>query len=165
MFTRYEEANGFQRFVRQLGTKRPVMWLFSHLLHRMDGVVYRWTNGRHTAVSVLSGMPIINLTTIGAKSGEPRSVPLIGSPDGDKIVVIASNWGKKQYPAWYYNVRANPEVVVGWNGRSAAYIAQEVTGDEREKYWQLAHQYYLGFTIYAHRASNRHIPVFVLTPK
>ena len=165
MATRDAEANGLHRFVRRLATKRPVIWVFSRVLHHLDKLVFRLTNGRQTAASIFTGLPVIHLTTIGAKSGQPRTVPLIGSPDGDKIVIIASNWGQKQYPAWYYNVRANGAVVVEQNGRSANYTAQEVAGPEREKYWQLAHQYYLGFATYAQRASNRHLPVIILKPK
>lgn len=165
MPTRYAEASGLHRFIRRLAAKGPAIWVFSRILHHLDRMVFRLTNGRQTAASIFTGLPVIHLTTIGAKSGQPRTVPLIGLPDGDKIVVIASNWGQTQYPAWYYNVRANGEVMVAWNGRSATYTAQEVTGTEREKYWQLAYQYYLGFTTYAQRASNRHLPVIILTPK
>ncbi|MCB8944300.1 MAG: nitroreductase family deazaflavin-dependent oxidoreductase [Ardenticatenaceae bacterium] len=165
MSTKYAEATGFHRLMRQMATKRPITWLYAHMLHHLDGLVLRGTNGRYTATSLMTGLPIINLTTIGAKSGRTRTVPLLGIPDGDNIIVIASNWGQKQYPAWYYNVKANEEVMVEWNGRSTPYLAQETTGTEREKYWQLANQYYLGYANYAQRASHRHIPVIVLTPE
>ena len=165
MPTQYTQANRFHRFIRTVATKRPIIWLFSRLLPPLDRGVFRWTNGRRTLTSLLAGLPMIHLTTIGAKSGQPRVTPLAGIPDGDEIVLIASNWGQKKYPGWYYNLLANPEVVVGQDGRSTNYIAQEVTGARRDACWQLATQYYLGFNTYAQRASHRHIPVIVLTPK
>ena len=164
MTKRHADVNFLHQLTRKLATKRPIIGFFSPILHHLDRVVYQWTNGRHTAASIVTGLPIIHLTAIGAKSGQPRTVPLIGSPDGHKFVIIASNWGQKRYPAWYYNVQVNPEVTVSRDGRSATYTAREVSGDERDKYWQLAQQYYWGFAIYAERARHRHIPVLVLTP-
>jgi deazaflavin-dependent oxidoreductase (nitroreductase family) len=92
-------------------------------------------------------------------------VSLVGIPVDEGLVVIASNWGQTHYPAWYHNVKASPEVKVGQNGRSATYIAREVEGAERERYWQLANQYYIGFSHYARHASHRRIPVILLMPR
>ena len=55
------------------------------------------------------GWPIIQLTAIGAKTNRPRTVPLVGLPDEENIVLVASNFGRKHNPGWYYNLKAHPE--------------------------------------------------------
>jgi deazaflavin-dependent oxidoreductase (nitroreductase family) len=108
---------------------------------------------------------VVTLSTIGAKSGQLRTVPLIGISDGDKVVLIASNWGRKRHPAWYHNLRANPEATLSIQGRTGTYIAHETTGGEREEYWRRAVDLYAGYAAYQRRAGGRRIPVMVLTPK
>jgi deazaflavin-dependent oxidoreductase (nitroreductase family) len=121
------------------------------------------TSGKHT-VTEMVGLPVIQLTTIGAKSGEPRTMPLVSLCDGEKIALIASNFGGKNNPGWYYNLKARPRCTVEVNGRAAEYIARQATGAEREKYWELAVSYYVGYEKYKIRAAHRQIPVMVLEP-
>jgi deazaflavin-dependent oxidoreductase (nitroreductase family) len=85
--------------------------------------------------------------------------------DGEKIAVIASNFGRAYNPGWYYNLKADPECEVSWNGRSGKYIAREAEGEEREKYWQLGLSYYAGYEKYKAHAAPRRIPVMVVEPK
>lgn len=56
------------------------------------------------------------LTTTGARTGQPRTLPVLGLPDGDRFVVIASNFGQRHNPAWYHNLRAHPQATVTANG-------------------------------------------------
>ena len=111
---------------------------FSHTLHYVDHWVIELTHGQHSLTNFLSGVPILTLTTVGAKSGQRRSVPLVGIPDGDKIVLFASNWGRTFYPAWYHNLRANPEAQITWDGQTRTYVAREASVAERARYWQQA---------------------------
>ena len=111
------------------------------------------------------GWPIIQLTTIGAKSQRPRTMPLIGIFDREKIVLIASSFGRKHNPGWYYNLKVHPECEASFHGRTRTYIARETTGEEYERYWKLANSYYAGYDKYKQRAPHRHIPVMVLEPK
>ena len=138
-------------------------WLLARTMHHVDAATLRLSAGRTTATAVLSGLPIIELTTTGAKSGRPRTVPLVGIPDGDRLILIASNWGQAAHPAWYYNVKAHPEVKV--TGRDVPterlYMAREVTGEERDRCWAKAVALYPGYRGYAARA-GRGIPVIVL---
>ena len=134
-------------------------------MHPLDRFIHRRTNGRHTFTSVVTGLPVVNLTAIGAKSGQPRTIPLIGIPDGDDIVLIASNWGQTRHPAWYHNLRANPEATLTLNGRKGAYIAREAAPEERDRYWQRALDLYVGYAAYESRTGGRQIPIMVLTPK
>jgi deazaflavin-dependent oxidoreductase (nitroreductase family) len=90
---------------------------------------------------------------------------LLGAPDGENIILIASNWGGKKHPSWYYNVKANPQVQLTIKGHSQAFRAQEVTGPERERCWQRAVAIYPGYELYKSRTDGRTIPVFLLTPQ
>lgn len=165
MAIRAPRANRFYRFNQWLASTRPMAWLYARLLHHIDGAVLRLSGGRWTAGGVLTGLPMLTLTTKGAKSGRPRSVPLVALHDGDEIVVIASNWGQGHHPAWYYNLRAHPEARVVLQGRIGTFIAREATDAEREHYWQMADAEYLGYAAYRRRAGPRRLPIMILTPK
>ncbi|HSD81740.1 MAG TPA: nitroreductase family deazaflavin-dependent oxidoreductase, partial [Solirubrobacteraceae bacterium] len=97
-----------QRTLRRLAATGAGAWLFSRILHRIDRPVFRLTRGRHTLASLISGLPVVLLTTTGARSGLPRTVPVLALPTPDGLAVIASNWGKARHPAWYHNLRADP---------------------------------------------------------
>jgi len=138
--------------------------LSARVMHHLDKLVLRLSNGRSTAASLLTGLPILTLTTIGAKSGQPRTTPLVAIPFGEsQLVIIASNWGQQKHPAWYYNILAHPQVTVMQNGRAQPYLARETEGAEREACWQTAVQTYPGYTAYKQR-TTRQIPVILLTP-
>jgi len=115
---------------------------------------------------MLAGLPVVTLTTTGARSGLPRSLPLVGIEDGDRVVLIASNYGRSRHPAWYYNLRAHPEVRLSIRERTGVYLAREATAAEHEAYWRAAVALYRGFEAYQKRAGRaaRRIPIMVLTP-
>ena len=156
-----DSPNLAQRAIRRIIATRPVTWLLARTIHRIDGAVFRATGGRTTAGAMLTGLPIITLTTIGAKSGRLRAVTLVGIPDDERLILIASNWGQAKHPAWYYNVKANPAVTVTRDGVAQPYIAREVTGEERYACWARAVALYPGYRGYAERA-GREIPVVVV---
>jgi deazaflavin-dependent oxidoreductase (nitroreductase family) len=137
--------------------------LASRLLPRIDRTVLRLSGNRFTVSSVLSHVPVVMLTTTGAKSGLPRRVPLLAFPDGDKVALIASSFGNSNHPAWYLNLRANPQATLAFHGQPARpYIAREPSGAERELYWQRATRAYPGYDAYKERTGGREIPVVVL---
>ena len=160
----YARANAAQRALRRLAATRPGSWLFARILHHIDRPVHRLTRGRHTFASLVSGLPVVMLTTIGARSGRPRSVPVLGLPTADGLVVIASNYGQDHHPAWYHNLRANPDGEVHVDGVTRRFHAREATGDERARIWQAGLEVYPGFSQYERRAGDRRIAVFVLDP-
>jgi deazaflavin-dependent oxidoreductase (nitroreductase family) len=86
-------------------------------------------------------------------------------PDGDGLIVIASNWGQAHYPAWYHNVRAHPKVQVTHAGQTTRYTAEELRGAARDRCWQLAVKLYHGYALYAARTQGRPIPVIRLAPE
>src|SRR4030081_2695378 len=105
-------------------------------------------NGIHRALLTVTGgkfgweaskMPVLELTTTGRKSGQPRSV-MLTSPvqEGDTIVIVASRGGDDQHPAWFLNLRDKPEVEVAFKGGPKRRMRARVAGaDERARLWPL----------------------------
>ncbi len=170
MTTPTDSPNPVQRFLRGLIATRTAARLLANTIPHIDGAVFRLSGGRTTAAALFTGLPILTLTTTGARSGRPRAVTLVGIPDGRRIILIASNWGQAKHPAWYYNLRANPQASVTFSGRrdvpaERLYHARELTGEEREEAWARAVAIYPGYAGYAVRAGGRTIPVILLEPE
>lgn len=158
------KPNAYQKFIHRFVMFRPVTAFFATRAHRVDKALLNLTNGKFS-ITGLMGWPIIEITTIGAKTGQLHTMPLIGVVDKEKIAIVASSFGRAHNPGWYYNLRVHPECDVLFRGRSEKYIAREVTGHEYEKYWQLAVSYYKGYDKYKERAAPRYIPVMLLELK
>jgi deazaflavin-dependent oxidoreductase (nitroreductase family) len=158
-----KRPNAVQRLLHRLLMLRPVTAVLVRFLHHADNFLLKLTRGKHTVTKIV-GLPIIQLTTIGAKTGTPRTSPLVGLFDGERIALIGSNFGQKHSPGWYYNLKANPKCSVLIKGDSVEYIGHEVFGEEYQKYWEMAVSWYAGYEKYKQRASHRHIPVMVLEP-
>jgi deazaflavin-dependent oxidoreductase (nitroreductase family) len=105
-----------------------------------------------------------SLTTIGAKTGQRRTLPVLGLLDGERIVVIASNYGRRRNPSLYHNLRKNPRASVSVEGVAYEVEAHELTGEERERYFRQGVEVYPGFAIYRRWAAGRRIPVIKLDP-
>ena len=160
----FKQAGWFRRMMRLSGAVPPISWLYVRTLHHLDRLVYRLTRGRATFVSLVTGLPIVMLTTTGAKSGHQHTLPLVALPDGERMVIIASNYGQRRNPAWYYNLRAHPRATVSFDGATREVVARELEGEERERQYARGIEIYPGWTQYRERASNRRIPVIELTP-
>jgi deazaflavin-dependent oxidoreductase (nitroreductase family) len=158
------QANRFRRVVRVTAAWPPVSWFYARTLHHIDRIVFRVTRGRATFVSWVAGLPIVMLTTTGAKSGRRHTLPLVALPEGDRLVVIASNYGQERNPNWYHNLRANPGASVSFEGVTREVVARELEGEERARWYERGIQIYPGWTSYRKRAAHRQIPVLELTP-
>ena len=165
MSLEFRPPNLVLRAVKRIASLAPVAWLLARTLRHLDRAAISLSGGRTTATSLLTGLPVIYLTTTGAKSGQPRTTPLICGVDGDRLILFATNFGGQKNPAWSYNLRANPAATVAYRGRVAVYCSREATQAERERYWPLADQLYAGYAAYRERAAHRTIPVFVLERK
>lgn len=108
--------------------------------------------------------PMLLLDHVGAKSGKRRTSPLLYIPDGDRYAIIASKGGHPRHPAWFHNLRANPEVEVQAGSRRVAVRARVATGAERERLWRRAVELYRSYADYQAR-TEREIPVVVLEPR
>jgi len=159
-----KHPNAVQKLVHHFLMVRAVTAFFAPRVHHMDKAFFRITGGKHSLAEIL-GWPIVEITTIGAKTNQPRSMPLIGVTDSEKIALIASNFGREHNPGWYYNLMAHPECEVLFRGKTRKYIARETEAEEYDRYWKMAVSYYEGYEKYKERAAHRHIPVIVLEPK
>lgn len=158
----YTRANAFQRAMRRLASSGPGSAFFAPVLHRVDRPAFRLTRGRATLGSLVSGLPVVMLTTTGARTGKPRTVPLLGLPTPDGLAVIASNWGRANPPAWDGNLRANPSASIAIGRHRRGVRAVEAEGERRERIWREGLEIYPGWSQYAKRASGRHFRIFVL---
>jgi deazaflavin-dependent oxidoreductase (nitroreductase family) len=108
---------------------------------------------------------ILLLHTRGARSGEPRTTPLLYTPYGDAVVVVASKAGAQHHPAWYHNVRRHPDdIEIEIAGVRTPVRARVVDGPERDRLWERVNDNYNGYDTYEARAAGRTIPVIVLEP-
>lgn len=135
-------------------------WYMKKIAPRVDPPLLRLTGGR---VSSVYPVPIMLLTTTGAKTGLPRTLPLLYIVDGDHLILIASNYGKTSHPAWYRNLVANPRAEVLAGKHSGTYVASEIADPaERDRAWDLALDMYAGYGDYEGRAGDRKIPLIRL---
>lgn len=157
----------FQSLVQKFAATRFGSWFGSVALHHLDGLVLKLTRGRSTMTRIVSGLPVVILTTVGAKSGMPRTVPLLCIRDEVepiKFALIATNWGQFHHPGWYFNLKANPQAKCSFGVQSGKYLAHEANGEEYERFWRYAARMYAGYTRYKQRAGIRRIPIMVMTP-
>ncbi len=136
--------------------------LFISVFPAIDKRLMPLTRGR---LRVALGQPILLLHARGAKSGQPRTTPLLYCARGDQIILVASKAGADHNPAWYHNLVAHPEIDVEIAGRRRAVRAREAQGEERDELWRFANDIYNGYEVYATRAGGRQIPVMVLDPR
>lgn len=156
--------NAFRRALHRLLMMSSLSPIFARILYRADGFMLRLNGGRFTITSLIAGLPTIILTTIGAKSGLPRILPIACVPDGEKYALIASNFGQAHFPAWYHNLKTNTECMVRVGNRIRTFVAREIHGIEYERYWKMAVDIYAGYAAYKERAGRR-IPVMLLEPR
>jgi deazaflavin-dependent oxidoreductase (nitroreductase family) len=136
--------------------------LFISVFPALDRRLLPLTRGR---LSTGLGQPVVLLHVRGARSGIERTIPLLATKRGETIVLIASKAGAEQHPAWFHNVRANPDVEVTMDGRRRPMRARVVEGEERDRLWAMACDNYSGYATYQRRAGDRVIPVVVLEPQ
>ncbi len=160
----FARANALQKLLRRFAATGPGSWVFAHVMHHLDRPVHRLTRGRYTLASLLSGLPVLMLTTTGAKSGLLRTNPVVGIPVPGGVAIVASNWGRSRNPAWYHNLEAHPDAEIVVNGAHRRIHAVEAEGERRAEIWQEGLRVYPGFAQYERRASNRRIHVLVLEP-
>src|SRR3954465_10783383 len=111
----------------------------------------------------LRGMPVIVLTTVGAKSGKLRKTALMRVEHDGEYAVVASLGGAPKHPVWYFNLKAQPHVELQDGPVKRDYLAREVTGEEKARWWERAVAAYPDYADYQ-KKTTREIPVFVLTP-
>jgi F420H(2)-dependent quinone reductase len=115
-----------------------------------------------TEGTTIKGRPVILLTTVGAKSGKLRKIPLMRVEHEGEYAIVASLGGAPKHPVWYYNVVNHPHVELQDGTVTKDYLAREVHGEEKAIWWERAVAAYPDYADYQKKTS-REIPVFVLT--
>jgi F420H(2)-dependent quinone reductase len=150
VFRRVKPENAV-RFDRTLGP----------LFYKLHRWMYEASDGRVGARS--SQGPMLLLTTVGRRTGQPRTNPLLFMRDDDSFVVVASNGGRAQPPAWYLNLQAEPKATVRDGRRRLDVVAEMPAADEREELWRRLHEFYAGWSHYQ-TLTDRDLPVVRFRP-
>ena len=130
-------------------------------LNKTHSSVYRRSDGR--VWGTMFGGPILLLNTMGRKSGQRRTSPLLYVMDGEGFVIIASKGGAPTHPAWYLNLIANPDATVEVGDREVRVRAEEVHGEDKTRLWQKMVEMYPTYDDYQTK-TEREIPLLVLHP-
>src|SRR5688500_4243202 len=140
-------------------TPKDVFYKVGIGIHR---AIFNLSNGR--SVGRAFGMPIIELVTFGRSSGKERST-MLSAPivDGERLVLVASFGGDDRHPAWYLNLRSDPEVRVTIAGSTRTMVARIATEEERAELWPQIISVFEGYARYQKR-TERPIPVVILEP-
>ncbi len=128
---------------------------------RKQAEAFEASNGAEA--NTLRGVPIIVMTSVGARSGKLRKTPLMRVEHDGAYAVVASKGGAPEHPTWYHNLVANPHVELQDGAVKKDYLAHEATGAERDAWWARALEVWPDYATYQTK-TERLIPVFVLTP-
>ncbi len=131
-------------------------------MSKLNTWLYRLSGGK-LGGRWFQGAPILLLTTIGRKSGQPRVAPLLYLRDGEKLIVVASKGGMSQHPIWYRNLEANPEVEVEIGRERTKMLARRASDQEKAALWPRLVEMYTDYADYQAR-TQRNIPVIMLSP-
>jgi deazaflavin-dependent oxidoreductase (nitroreductase family) len=133
---------------------------------RIHVALYRRSGGRIGGhLPGWPGVRILLLDHMGAKSGRRRTSPLMYKALGESVVVAASKAGQPAHPAWFHNLRANPETTVQIGPERRPVRARFAAGEERERLWSQMVGLFPGYEFYRELAGSREIPVVVLDPR
>ena len=143
-----------------VASARPVIAILKRYLPNIDRWLMSRTKGR---VALTAGLPTLLLTTMGCKSGQQRSTPLLYLRYGDDWVVIGTNFGATSHPAWYINLKTNPQATLLLKGEQVKVLARDALQDERADLWLWAVQLYPGYETYKSRVGDRQVPIAVFS--
>ena len=120
-------------------------------------------DGRSTGTTAQGGFPTLLITTIGRKSGEKRTNPLVFLQNGEDMVVVGSLAGYDKDPAWYLNIKANPECSVQLDRKTMKVIPRDATEEERKALWPRLDKIFPAWD-YFQKQTDRQFPVVILSP-
>lgn len=159
---RFKPANPVQRALQRMVATRGGAWVFARVLPTLDTWVQRLTRQRHTVASLLAGLPVVDVTTKGRKSGLPRTAHLIAIPFGDTLALLGTNFGQQSTPTWVLNLEADPAATMTYRGTSLEVVARPTSDAEQAEVLACAEKIYVGYRKYQTRITGRRLRVFVL---
>lgn len=128
---------------------------------RAHAAVYRASSGK--LAGKMGSNPILLLVTTGRKSGQRRTTPLLYLADGEKLVIVASNGGAPKHPAWFLNLKSNPQAEVQIGEQTLRVRAEEASPEEKRRLWPKLVEMYSGYENYQ-KKTEREIPLVILQP-
>jgi deazaflavin-dependent oxidoreductase (nitroreductase family) len=151
----------FSRAYAAFSNTRLGRFLSIHVVWKLDPPLMGATGGR---LGFDLMIPTALLETRGARSGKRRRNAVIYFHDGERVTIVASKLGLPSHPAWFHNLRANPEVTLGGVPMRASVVEDEA---ERRRLWTLADQVFAPYAAYRREAAgaNREIPIVQLSPR
>ncbi|MGY1898169.1 nitroreductase family deazaflavin-dependent oxidoreductase [Nocardia gipuzkoensis] len=153
-------ANPLPRVARRLAQRRWVM-RSAPLVLRVERLLRRVSGGR-MGVLDLAGLPSIEVTVAGRKTGLPRTTSLLYVPRGADFIVLGSNWGSPAHPVWSANLRAARTASVRHKGEQFLVTVREITGVERKPFWDLAVAFWPGYAMEYELSGGRVFRIFEL---
>ncbi|MFL5826200.1 MAG: nitroreductase family deazaflavin-dependent oxidoreductase [Thermoleophilaceae bacterium] len=138
-------------------------WPILNRVFRGHALLYR-ASGGYVGRKLPGLPPFLLLEHVGAKSGAKRVNPLVYVEDGDDVVLVASKGGYPRNPAWFHNLRANPDVMIQIGRERRPVRARVASAEERERLWPMAVEVYGGYRGYQER-TEREIPLVILEPR
>ena len=125
--------------------------------------LYESSGGTEGTTLLDTGLPVVIVTSLGARSGKVRKTPLMRVEHDGSYALVASQGGAPTHPVWYHNLTAHPEVDIQDGPTKRSYRVREVSGDERSTWWERALAAFPNYADYQ-RSTDRQIPVFLAEP-
>jgi len=127
---------------------------------RRQAEAYEASDGEKA--NTIQKLPVVVLTSVGAKTGKLRKTPLMRVEHNGEYAVVGSLGGAPKHPVWVYNLRANPRVELQDGAERHDYVARELSGAERDEWWARSVEAFPNYAAYQ-KKTERLIPVFLLT--
>ena len=153
--------NIVQRIVHKVAGSGVGGAVLAKIAPPLDKLTSRVSGGRTTSTQLLTGLPIMMLTTTGATTGQARTHPVLGIPYGEDYGVQSGNFGVTSVPAWAHNLRANAQATIEYRGTSVDVIARDASEEEADEILGAGTALFPGLADYGRRADRR-LDVFVL---
>ncbi|MFF4700752.1 nitroreductase/quinone reductase family protein [Streptomyces chattanoogensis] len=149
-----------ERLLQKASSTRTFARVAPHVIPALDRAVHRLTRGKVLLSARM--LPGVILTATGARSGLPRRTPLACMPeDGGGWLLVGSNFGRPEHPAWTGNLLKHPDAEVSWRGRDIPVRARLLAGAERERAWRAVLAFWPPYAVYQARV-EREIRLFRL---
>ena len=152
----------YRDFINNFSVTPFGRWIAQTFAARVDPAIYKLTGGRYTSTGPLT-IPQLTMTSLGRKSGKERTVQLGYTEDGDDVLIVASNFGGTNHPAWSYNLDASPAAKIRLGTETREVVATRLTDSEKAILWPKIDQTIPQMKSYVKR-TERNIKVYRLSP-
>jgi len=156
-------VNVLQRVARNPTAYRWLVLSGRPIINQLESLLRFSTNGR-IGVLDLAGLPNVQVTTSGRKTGLARTATVQYVPAGDELLVVGSNWGRQRHPSWSANLAATERVTVRERGHRFTAKVRLLTGQERDAAWAAVVAKWPNYQIAQDCAGTRRFRLFLLTP-